>query len=282
MKAHANAKVNLALTVRPPSADGYHPLRGIFQSVSLSDTVAIEPASEDGITVSNDEAPSDESNLAWRALATARRAARISQPFALDLVKTIPAGAGLGGGSADAAAALGLMAHRYGIDPEPAVEIAEGLGADVPFAFFGGTMLAEGRGERLTPMPRLADFGLAIVVPPFSMSTPAVFAQWDAMGGPVADPVPDRALPPALRGGLPIRNDLYPAAAALDRRIIEWRDELEARWGTSVAMTGSGSALFGFFPNPGEAADAARSIDVPVRLSVGVEPVPIGWKRIDD
>ena len=114
------------------------------------------------------------------------------------------------------------------------------------------------------------------------MSTPAVFAQWDAMGGPVADPVPDRALPPALRGGLPIRNDLYPAAAALDRRIIEWRDELEVRWGTSVAMTGSGSALFGFFPNLGEAADAARSIDVPVRLSVGVEPVPIGWKRIDD
>lgn len=281
MRARAYAKVNLALTVHPPSADGYHPLRGIFQSVSLADTVTVEPASRDAVSVSNDEAPSDVTNLAWVALEVARRTARVTQPFSLDLAKTIPAGAGLGGGSADAAATLGLMARRYRIDPEEVTAIAEGLGADVPFALVGGTMLAEGRGERLHPLDDITGFALAIVVPPFSMSTPAVFRQWDAMDGPVADALPDDALPPSLRSGLPIRNDLFPAAVALDRRVGEWRDELAARWGTEVAMTGSGSALFGFFRDLDEAEDAAAAIDIPSRLAVGVEPTPRGWEAVD-
>ena len=281
MRALAFAKVNLALTVYGSSADGYHPLRGIYQSVSLTDTVTVEPARHDEITVSNREAPADETNLAWRAVDTARRTARIAQPFAVDLVKTIPAGAGLGGGSADAAAALGLMAHRYRIDDESASEIAEGLGADVPFAFVGGTMLGEGRGERLTPLEPLAGFALAVVVPPFSMSTPAVFRRWDELDGPLGAVLPDRVLPPRLRGGLPIRNDLYPAAVDLDRRIGEWRDELSGKWGTEVAMTGSGSALFAFFPSLDEARDAADRVDLPTRLSVGVEPVSQGWEAID-
>ncbi len=281
MKARAHAKVNLALAVHPPSADGFHPLRGIFQSVSLADVVTVRAAGEDAVEVSNDEAPADETNLAWVAVATARRAARISQRFSLDLTKAIPAGAGLGGGSADAAAALGLMARRYGLDAETVAEIAEGIGADVPFASVGGTMLAEGRGERLTAMHPLNGFALAVVVPPFAMSTPAVFRTWDELGGPVGPVVADGALPPALRGGLPIRNDLYPAAVALDRRVAEWRDELVGRWGTDVAMTGSGSALFAFFADLDEAEGAARSVDVPTRLAVAVEPVPRGWEPID-
>jgi 4-diphosphocytidyl-2-C-methyl-D-erythritol kinase len=281
MRALAFAKVNLALTVNAPSADGYHPLRGIYQSISLTDTITVEPAREDAITVSNREAPEDDTNLAWRAVDTARRTARISQPFAVDLVKAIPAGAGLGGGSADAAAALGLMARRYGIDDESASEIAEGLGADVPFAFVGGTMLGEGRGERLTRLDPLEGFALAVVVPPFSMSTPDVFRRWDELDGPLGPVVPDRALPPKLRGGLAIRNDLYPAAVDLDRRIDEWRDELSTKWGTDVAMTGSGSALFAFFAGLDEATDAAEQIDLPTRLSVGVEPVSHGWVPTD-
>lgn len=281
MKARAHAKVNLALAVHPPSADGFHPLRGIFQSVSLADVVTVRAAGEDAVEVSNYEAPADETNLAWVAVATARRAARISQRFSLDLTKAIPAGAGLGGGSADAAAALGLMARRYGLDAETVAEIAEGIGADVPFASVGGTMLAEGRGERLTAMHPLNGFALAVVVPPFAMSTPAVFRTWDELGGPVGPVVADGALPPALRGGLPIRNDLYPAAVALDRRVAEWRDELVGRWGTDVAMTGSGSALFAFFADLDEAEGAARSVDVPTRLAVAVEPVPRGWEPID-
>jgi 4-diphosphocytidyl-2-C-methyl-D-erythritol kinase len=195
--------------------------------------------------------------------------------------KRIPAGAGLGGGSADAAATLGMAAARFGIDIEDAMEIAEGLGSDVPFSFVGGTRLAEGRGERLTPLEPLAGFGIAIVVPPFSLSTPMVYAKWDAMDGPIDDPIDDRHLPPQLRGRLPIRNDLYPAAIALDPRVGDWRSELGARWGVPVAMTGSGSALFAFFPSASEASSAAAAVDVPCRLSVGVEPTDRGWRIVE-
>jgi len=281
MRADAYAKINVALAVFPRSADGFHPVRGIFQSVSLADHVELTPASEDAISVSNGEAPEDESNLAWRAFAMARRTARLMQPAALTIDKRIPAGAGLGGGSADAAAVLGMAAARFAIEPEAVMEMAEDLGSDVPFSFLGGTCLVEGRGERLTPLEPLVGFGVAIVVPPFSLSTPKVYSTWDAMAGPIDEPMGDRHLPPQLRGGLPIRNDLYPAAIALDPRIAEWRSELGARWGVPVAMTGSGSALFAFFPSPGEASSAAAEVDLPCRLAVAVEPADRGWRITD-
>jgi 4-diphosphocytidyl-2-C-methyl-D-erythritol kinase len=281
MKADAYAKINLALAVFPASADGFHPLRGIFQSVSLADTVALSLASEDHMSVSNQETPADESNLAWRAFDGARRVARINQPGHVTLRKRIPVGAGLGGGSADAAAVLGMAGEQFGLDNEAMTEIAEGLGSDVPFALVGGTCMAEGRGERLTLLEPLTGFSIALVVPPFAMETPAVYARWDALDGPEGEPIIDAHLPPSLRGGLPMRNDLYPAAVSLDERIGDWRADLSARWGTSVAMTGSGSALFGFFADMDEATSAAESVDVPARLSVAVEPVDRGWRRID-
>ena len=152
MRAEAYAKINIALAVFPPSADGFHSLRGIFQSVSLADIVDLSLASEDHISVSNREAPSDESNLAWRAFDAARRAARIGQPGHVAIQKRIPAGAGLGGGSADAAAVLGMAADRFKLERDDVVDIAEELGSDVPFSFVGGSCLAEGRGERLTQL----------------------------------------------------------------------------------------------------------------------------------
>ena len=281
MNAVAYAKVNLALAIYPRSADGFHPLRGIFQSVSLHDDVAVMPASHDAIIVTNGEAPEDESNLAWKAVQAVRRSARVTAPVALEMHKRIPAGAGLGGGSADAAAALGLMAERFGLDDEAQAELAGSLGADVPFSLIGGTQLVEGRGERLSELDPLAGFALGIIVPPFALSTPAVFAEWDRLDGPTGEVIEDRYLPPILRGGLPIRNDLLPAALSLDPRIGDWRSEIAARWGTAVAMTGSGSALFGFFGTLEEAEGAVRSIDVPLRAAEAVALVGRGWERVD-
>lgn len=281
MRAKAFAKVNLALAVYPPSADGYHPLSGIFQSVSLFDTVSVAGASEDQVTVSNEEAPADESNLAFKAVDAVRRLARVSAPVAVDVRKRIPSGAGLGGGSADAAAALGLMAGRYVIADEDVADIAESLGADVPFSYVGGSCRVEGRGERLTEIDPIDGFALAIVVPPFSLSTPEVFRRWDSLDGPLGEVMPDAALPPRLRGDLPIRNDLYPAAVAVDPRVADWKDELTALWGTPVAMTGSGSALFSYFSTLDEASDAARAVDLPVRAAEAVVPVARGWERMN-
>jgi len=280
MRAQAFAKVNLALAVYPPSADGYHPLSGIFQSVSLYDTVTIQGASSDTVTVSNDEAPADESNLAFKAADAVRRAVRVSAPIAIDIVKRIPSGAGLGGGSADAAAALGLMATRFVLDEEAVADIAEALGADVPFSYVGGSCRVEGRGERLTVIEPMEGFALAIVVPPFSLSTPEVFRRWDMLDRPTGDVIPDAALPPRLRGGFPIRNDLFPAAVAVDPRVAEWKDELDRIWGTPVSMTGTGSALFAYFATLDEARDAVRAVGVPVRAAEAVVPVGHGWRAV--
>jgi 4-diphosphocytidyl-2-C-methyl-D-erythritol kinase len=282
MRAKAYAKVNLALGVFPRSADGYHPLRGVFQSVSLADEVGVRPASHDSVTVRRGEAPEDDTNLAWRAIEVARRTARVTQPMSLDLYKRIPSGSGLGGGSADAAAALALMADRFGLEREATVELAESMGADVPFSLDGGTKIVEGRGERLKDHPPLGEFALGIVVPPFSLSTPSVFREWDRLDGPTGDAMDDLFLPPSLRGGLPIRNDLFPAAVSLDARVGEWRDEIATRWSTAVAMTGSGSALFAFFSTIDEALSAVASIDMPTRATEAVEPVAFGWERIDE
>jgi 4-diphosphocytidyl-2-C-methyl-D-erythritol kinase len=282
VRAKAFAKVNLTLEVFPRSADGYHPLRGIFQSVSLFDDVRIEPASDDLIKVEGGDAPEDETNLAWRALDSVRRHARIVSPLKLTIRKRIPSGAGLGGGSADAAAALGLMVDRFGVDADVAAELAEALGSDVPFSLVGGTKLVEGRGQRLRSFEQLGDFALGIVVPPFSLSTPAVFGEWDRLECPTGHEMDARYLPPLLRDGPPIRNDLFPAAVSLDVRVGEWRDEISAIWNTGVAMTGSGTALFAFFSTLDEARSAVASIDIPTRACEAVEPVPRGWHRIDD
>jgi 4-diphosphocytidyl-2-C-methyl-D-erythritol kinase len=200
----------------------------------------------------------------------------------LRLTKRIPAGAGLGGGSADAAASLGLAARRFGLDDEDVAGIAEAIGADVPFSFVGGTCRVEGRGERLTRLEALRGFSLAIVVPPFAMATPDVYREWDRLGGPEGPEIPDRDLPPQLRGGPALRNDLFPAAVSLDERIGDWQADLGRRFGTSVAMTGSGSALYAFFSTLDEAEDAVAGVDLPNRACVAVEPTSAGWRPVDD
>ena len=282
MKGRAYAKVNLALAVYPGAADGFHPLRGLFQSISLSDTITIEPASADGVVVSNDEAPSDATNLAWMALDTTRRASRMPGTVRLSIEKRIPAGAGLGGGSADAACVIGLISDRHGLDEEMVLDIAASIGSDVPFSLTGGTAIVTGRGDRIEAQRPLDGFALCAVVPPFSLETPVVFREWDRLGGPIGDVVPDADLPPVLRGGLPIRNDLYPAALSLDPRIGDWSDALMHLWGTSVSMTGSGSALFAYFESFDEAASAAAAVDLPVRASEAVSMVTRGWEPIDE
>lgn len=282
MRAAAYAKVNLALAVHSVTADGFHPLRGLFQSVSLSDTIEIEPAAADSVSVSNDEAPADDTNLAWRALDAVRRATRDSTTTALSITKRIPSGAGLGGGSANAATVIGLFMQSAGLDDDLALEIATSLGSDVPFALHGGTALVRGRGEMVDPIEPLDGFALVVVVPPFQLSTPEVFQEWDRLDGPVGVAVQDSDLPPVLRGLEPIRNDLFPAALSLDSRIGEWVDELARLWGRPVCMTGSGSGLFGYFASLDEAQDAAAAMSLPVRVAEAVSVMNRGWERLDD
>lgn len=279
MRLHAHAKVNLALEVGPRRDDGFHPLVGLFQSVDLADHIELDPAGEDELVVAGG-APSDRSNLAWRALEAARELTGDRSPRRLVLTKRIPSRAGLGGGSADAAAVLGALTRK--IPSERVAAAAARLGADVPFALVGGTAVVRGRGEVVEPMPFLGSYALAVVVPPIELSTAEVFRRFDDLGTPTGPAIPASALPPSLRGLAPLRNDLYPAAVAVAPELDDWRAELEARWDTAVAMTGSGSGLFAFFPARDEAADAVDVAPVGARFAEACEPVARGWELTPD
>lgn len=277
MQAEALAKVNLSLQVLPRDPSGLHPLRSLMQSIEWADLLTWREADHDALVVRGLPVPEDETNLAWRALAAVRACVLSPGPAALDLDKRIPVSAGLGGGSADAAAVLGLAAARYGL-PAPARDaLAPGLGADVPFCLVGGTCLVEGHGERLTPLPPLGGFVLAVVVPPFAVPTAAAFRRWDDLGGPGGLPVPVRDLPTPLREGPPPANDLLPAAVSLVPDLGDWLAELRRAWGQAVLMSGSGPALFGFFASESEAAEAAGAV-AGARAARACRLAPQGWR----
>ncbi|MEA3511310.1 MAG: 4-(cytidine 5'-diphospho)-2-C-methyl-D-erythritol kinase, partial [Actinomycetota bacterium] len=137
MKAKAYAKVNLGLQIRRRDTDGYHPLRGVFQTIDWNDDITVEDADEDAMEVPGGGAPGNETNLAWRAVAAARNVGTDAHPTRVVLTKRIPSPAGLGGGSADAAAALNLAAGRFSASFDDVRRIAVDLGSDVPFAIVG-------------------------------------------------------------------------------------------------------------------------------------------------
>jgi 4-diphosphocytidyl-2-C-methyl-D-erythritol kinase len=277
MRAEAYAKVNLSLRVRARDASGRHPLRSLAQSIDWADRLALDPASADSFTVTGLPAPADESNLAWRAVAAVRAVSTRPGPAALTLDKHIPLTAGLGGGSADAAVALVLAGARFGLGPADRNRLAPGLGADVPFCLLGGTAWMEGYGERLSALPPLTGFWLAVAVPPFEVSTGAAYSRWDELEGPDGPAVPGRDLPPELRPYEPLVNDLVPAALSLVPGLGDWAADLRRLWGRALLMSGSGPAHFAFFPTASEAAAAAAAV-AGSRGTRACLPLPQGWQ----
>ena len=219
----ALAKLTLGLRVTGVRADGYHELDAEMVTVDLADELSFSPGA--GLEVAGpaaDGVPVD-GNLVLRALGAVGRTARVR------LHKVIPAGAGLGGGSADAAAVL----RWAGVDD---LAVAASLGADVPFCLLGGRARVRGIGEVVEPLPD-EDRVFTLLVPPLHVSTPAVYAAWDRLGGPTADGP----------------NDLEPAALAVAPRLAAARDELAERTGCVPVLAGSGSTWFveGAFEGPG-------------------------------
>ncbi len=231
----APAKLTVSLRVTGVRADGYHLLDAEMVTLDLADTLSIGEG--DGLEVVDAGAgvghvPPGDDNLVRRALAAAGRRAHVR------LEKRIPAGAGLGGGSADAAAVL----RWAGVTD---LEVAARLGADVPFCVVGGRARVRGVGEVVEPLPPQART-FTLVMPPFGVSTPAVYRAWDELGGPAADGP----------------NDLEPAALAVEPRLVEWRDRITAVTGARPVLAGSGSTWFvdGAHPALAEALAPARVV----------------------
>lgn len=277
----APAKVNLSLEVAPPDATGFHPLRSLVQTIEWCDSLVVEAGDDDDRLVVEGAAPcEDEDNLVLRA-ARSLVGAMARPRLSFRLVKRIAVAAGLGGGSSDAAAALAGVAELLGISDERVREVAIEVGSDVSLFLTGGTMLMEGYGERVTAQDRLGGFALAVAVPDFELSTPEVYRRWDHLGGPRGKAFPASALPPSLRRGSDLRNDLHPAAVSMRPELADWSADLAVRWGRPVAMSGSGPSTFAFFADLDEATSAAADTGPGVRAAVGVDLRPVGVARAD-
>ena len=252
----APAKLTLSLSVTGVRPDGYHELRAEMVSLSLSDELVFAEDATGLTVVAEDgaraEALGDErDNLVTRALAAVGRQA------AVRVVKRIPVGGGLGGGSSDAAAVL-----RWARCSDLGVALA--LGSDVPFSVIGGRALVEGTGERVTPLefePRQ----FLLLVPPFGVDTSKVYAAWDEMAGEQ----------PTGQGD----NALTAAALRVEPRLARWRDALWELTGRSPMLAGSGSTWFvEGGPRDAETGELLRLADhgEHARL-VAVHTVPAGW-----
>jgi 4-diphosphocytidyl-2-C-methyl-D-erythritol kinase len=220
----APAKLTVSLRVTGVRADGYHEIDAEMVALDLADELLLGPGdSLEVVGATGLAVRADDDNLVRRALRAVGRTA------AVRLTKRIPAGAGLGGGSADAAAVL----RWAGCDD---VAVAAGLGADVPFCLVGGRARVTGIGDVLEPLPP-EDRTFTLLTPPFGVSTPAVYRMWDELGGPRSDGP----------------NDLEPAALAVEPRLGRWRDRLADATGRTPVLAGSGSTWFveGTFPGEG-------------------------------
>ena len=274
------AKVNLSLHVEPPMADGYHPLQSLVQTVDWCDVLSFEEVDESGdVLVVEGEAP-DESNLVTTALTLVREFASMPTVRVV-LDKRLPIGAGLGGGSSNAATAIRASHDLGSLGASDMAAVASRVGADVSLFLRGGTQMMAGAGERLTPLEPLEGFALAIVVPPFPLSTAEVYRRWDQMEGPVGEVVPDEMLPPVLRDGMPIRNDLLPAALTVEPLLGDFMADMRSAWDGAVCLTGSGSACFGFFLNLEEAEDAVQQVGSTKATGRGVALRPGGVTTLD-
>jgi 4-diphosphocytidyl-2-C-methyl-D-erythritol kinase len=253
----ARAKINLALHVRERAADGYHRIETLFAFASDGDRLSVAPADEVSLVIEGPFASglsAGADNLVIRAAEALRRSAGISQGAALVLEKNLPVASGIGGGSADAAAALRLLARFWGIDA-PLEPIARQLGADVPACLLGRTVRGEGRGELLTPVEAagLSGMPLLLVNTGVAMPTGPVFAAWDGVDrGPLASGDPLRA---ALAG----RNDLEAPAIRVGPAIGDLLAWLGARPGAGLArMSGSGATCFALFDKADDCSRAAE------------------------
>lgn len=287
VRATAYAKLTLTLTVLDRHRDGYHDLEALAVSVGdPHDVLSLEAVPHPGgvtleVAGDVDHVPTGHDNLVTRAAEDLLiHAGRSGHGVRIQLRKSIPAGAGLGGGSADAAAALQAVRRMLEVDVDDAglLDIAAGVGSDVPFCLRGGTAWLHGRGDELEPATLGGQLPLVIAIPPFRLSTPSVYEAWDDLGGPGAE---RKVAPPPVVADLAteLGNDLERAAEHVEPRLVDFRRDLEEAARAPAILAGSGSA-YAVLPEVetvSEATGLARRIGRRLRVpAVGTTAVTQG------
>lgn len=268
LKLKAYAKINLFLKIVGRRPDGFHDLESVFQSITLHDTLILDHATSGiDLVIEGADLPADGRNLVRRAVdLMAVRSGRRRPGVRARLIKRIPTGSGLGGASSDAAAALVGLNSLWGLRLSNAaiVDLSGRLGSDVPYFLTGGTALVTGRGDRVRALPDLPPSHLLIVLPDESISTASIYAQVNVPLTPSAKTAsmtrlyssPVTGLDEWVRAG----NDLEPIARRQCPAIGTIQERLRAAGASTVAMTGSGSAVFGVFLETGTRDRAAAEM----------------------
>ena len=266
----APAKLNLCLFLGPRRPDGLHEIRSIFQPLSLADRISVRSAERDEVVCPGVEGP----ELASRALAALRGRGWAAPPMRIEIEKRIPVAAGLGGGSADAAAVLRLAAGEV----EGIEQLAAELGADVPSQLNPRSALVAGAGERVERLEAATDFAVVLLPSATGLETAAVYAEADrlglARGAAELEEIEVRLRAAASGRFDPLEhpelaiNDLEPAAISIRPSIGDALGALRDAGSRVVAVTGSGPTVFGLFEDRARAETAASSLS-------GLDPTPI-------
>lgn len=275
IRVSAYAKINLFLAVGDLRPDGFHDIKTLMRRTSLCDEVTVETVAdgkgEITLAVLGDcGVPTDGSNVAYRAAEEYLKKAGISDSVRITLKKNIPVGAGLGGGSADAAATLRALERIYGaLAGEQILEIAASIGSDVPFCIFGWTAVCEGRGEKITPVTDKRVMHLVIAMKDRMVSTPEAYRLLDRARDE-AESDGDNAeeyLPPLLEylsgeGELPtvLYNSFEYSLGELECDILDLKKRMRDMGALATLMSGSGPSVFGIFPDEATATKCADTL----------------------
>lgn len=267
MILEAFAKINWSLDITGVREDGYHLMDMLMQPVSLSDEITLTPSGTLEITTGGwPHSRADGTNLAYRAAAALKEAAACPCGASIHVHKRIPMGAGMGGGSTDAAAVLiGLNRMWHTGLPDPELEkIGLSLGADVPFFIRGGLTRTRGIGEELESHECKANYWLVVIQPCAGLSTAKVFGLWHE-SAVTERPDTDQALQALVSGNLDllcrsIGNALQPVSQTLRPAIVQACADLVSEGAVTAKMTGSGSAVFGVFRSSVQAGKAYRKL----------------------
>jgi 4-diphosphocytidyl-2-C-methyl-D-erythritol kinase len=267
LTVRAHAKVNLDLRVLGVRADGFHELRTVFQAIELHDTlVCTDTPGPFTLRCRTPGVPLDGDNLVWKAAAalwTALGRGGDIRDAVIQIDKKIPVEAGLGGGSADAAAALMALGRLWGGAPITLLrEVGATIGADVPFFLSGGTALGLGRGEEIYPLVDLPPHYVVIVRPPFGVSTAEAYAWYDEdRTEGVRENREFQQLPvPWPSRAAQMINDLEPPVIRRHQEIAGLKVQLREAGASAAAMSGSGSAVFGLFRSRALAEHAVKPL----------------------
>jgi 4-diphosphocytidyl-2-C-methyl-D-erythritol kinase len=256
LRAAAPAKINRELRVGPVRADGYHGIHSRFATIDLEDELEARPSDRLELVCDPPDLPSDRSNLVVRAALALAERLGVEPRASMRLSKKIPAGAGLGGGSSDAAAALRLLLRLWGaaISEEKLSETAATLGSDVPFFLVGGDADVSGRGEVVSGRADGPSVQLLLLVPPFAISTAEVYGAFDRVGRPSAPP---ERLEIESSGRFLGPNDLESAVLSVRPEMAAYLDS-GRRLAEECEVTGSGSAIVLAGPREGARAEIER------------------------